>query len=384
MKMRIGFISEVFYPYGKGGSERRYWEVAQRLSDKHEVHVYTMRPFETGKEDMIENIKVQRITSFRSLFTKRGRRTAWPPLKFAGALLKKLFYEDLDIIDASAFPYFSCFPAKAYSTLHGTPLAVTFHEVWGQYWNEYLGYKVLGNIGFCIERLCARMPDAIVSVSEHTSVKLIETLGVSPKTITVIPNGVDLALFNRVETERFPFRILYVGRLVEHKHVDWLIHAMRYILQKIPDSELVIIGDGPEKLRLERLAKELHLSGKTRFFGGLERYEDVALAMKSASVLVLPSTREGFGLVLLEAMAAGTPTIAIKDEQSAATDIIRPGWNGVLAPSNDVRSLADIIVGVLKDQEFQLKLAQNGREYVENFGWNKIAERLERLYASLL
>ncbi|MEM2851486.1 MAG: glycosyltransferase family 4 protein [Candidatus Bathyarchaeia archaeon] len=381
----MAFICELFFPYVKGGAENRYWEVSKRLAREHEVHVFTMRPEGTPTEETLEGIYIHRTNEFKNLYSQNGRRRIWPSVRFSCALLKQLFkgYGQFDVVDFSAFPYLPCLSAKILSVNWHAPLAVTFHEVWGSYWFEYFKNPLLARVGKFFECSTAQLANKIIAVSRWTALALSEVYKISQEKVTVIPNGVSLDFIRSVSKEKEPLKVLYVGRLIEHKHVDWLLTAMKTVLTSYPKASLHIIGDGPQRDFLESYAHELGIVDAVRFYGTLSSRLEVIEHMKSASVFVLPSTREGFSMVTLEAMAAGTPVVIMKAPLNAALDYVRDGQNGLVVEPNKPDAIAKAIMLLFEDSDLYLKLVQNGFSVAGLYNWDTIAGMLGKFYRSI-
>jgi glycosyltransferase involved in cell wall biosynthesis len=206
---------------------------------------------------------------------------------------------------------------------------------------------------------------------------------VSQGKITVIPNGVSLDLIRSVSKEKEPLKVLYVGRLIEHKHVDWLLTAMKTVLTSYPKASLHVIGDGPQRDFLESFAHELGITSAVHFYGTLSNRLEVVEHMKSASVFVLPSTREGFSMVTLEAMAAGTPVVVMKAPLNATLDYVKDGQNGLVVEPDKPDAIANAIALLFEDSDLYLKLVHNGFSVVGLYNWDTIASMLEKFYRSL-
>ncbi len=143
---------------------------------------------------------------------------------------------------ASSFPTFHVFQQGFSSILKKIPLVITWHEIWGDYWYEYIGWKGLG--GKTTERLVARLTSENIAVSKTTAKNLIN-LGI-PYEIKIIPNGVDIKNIRSISPACEPSDIIFAGRLIREKHVDVLIQAFNILLPEHKDCILMIIGDGPE------------------------------------------------------------------------------------------------------------------------------------------
>jgi glycosyltransferase involved in cell wall biosynthesis len=142
------------------------------------------------------------------------------------------------------------------------------------------------------------------------------------------------------------------------------------------DLELIIVGTGPQEAYLKELAKDLE---DVRFYAPMP-YESLTELMKSSWIFVLPSIREGQGIVLLEAMAAGTPPIAIQAEGSAVSDVIANNHNGLLVSPGEIEGG---IKKLLTDDDLYDHLQRTGLEFVKGYDWATIAERTEEVYEKI-
>ena len=359
--MRIAYISDVIYPFVKGGAERRIYEMGKRLAVNDEIHVFGIKWWNGNSDTELDGINVHGICKPLTLYAGQ-RRSFKEALRFASSLSPVLKY-DFDIIDCNQFPYLHCFPARLISRLKHIPLAITWHECWGDYWYEYLGTP--GVIGKLVEKATLRMADRIIAVSENTKdgVERFRT------DVSLIPNGIDISYINSVAPARLSVDALFVGRLIPEKHVDVLIRAMP------AGTTLCVIGDGPEREKLMQLSSKLNKN--VQFTHSLP-YQDLIGIMKAANSLVLPSSREGFGIVVLEALACGTPVITSNAKKNAASTLIDQGKNGfaVSISADQIRSA--LLKINKKEMEHAAKIS------AAQFDWNLLSERLRVVYASLV
>jgi len=347
--MKIALVYDAIYPYIKGGGEKRFYEIGKKLSKKgHQVHLYGMKLWEGDNVIKKQGIYYHGICKPKSLYKNNGKRSIKEAIYF-GLTCFKLIKEDFDIIDCSNFPYFSLFTCKLISIIKKKPLYATWHEVWGKnYWYEYIGWK--GYLGYIIEKLAVLMPVKIISVSEHTTYLLKKELN-SKKPIYTVPNGIEFDLITKIKPTKEKSDVIFAGRVTSHKNVDILIKSIKLIKEKNPEIKSLIIGDGPEKKKLEKLTQKLNLEKNIKFLGFLENQNDVYALMKSSKVFVLPSTREGFGLVVTEANACGLPVITVNHEDNAARDLIEEGKNGFVCQLNE-EEIAKKIVKLLENNSF--------------------------------
>ena len=226
--------------------------------------------------------------------------------------------------------------------------------------------------------------DAIITVSNANKEQLT-TLGLPEDKISVIPNGIELSMFNNVTPLRVQeagTKIVWVGRMVEVKGLVYLFSAMRIIVSSYPNSKLTLMGDGPLKDKLERLAGEMSLTANITFMGYV-KYSLLPQYLKGADIFVLPSLSEGFPVAIPEAMAACKPVVA--SNVGGIPDVVTDGVTGFLVAPENPEQLADKIVYLIEHPEEGERMGKAGRKLVEErFTWDNIAEAITRIYKSKL
>ena len=370
--MRIAFLYDCIYPYTIGGVERRVHEIGRRLAARgHEVHHFGMK-FWDGPA-IIEDGGVQiHGVSLASPIYAGGRRAIPPAARYAGSLLRPLLAGGFDLIDAQQFPYLHCFPAAFTAAVRDMPLVITWHEVWGRYWREYLG-GVGGRLGEMAERAVARLPASRVAVSRTTADQL-RGLGVRGH-IEVIPNGIDSRIIAAAPPAPGHWDLLYAGRLIREKRVDLLIDAVPGLVADYPSLKVLIIGDGPERMALEHLASRRGIQEHVTFVGFVPDPATVIGFMKSAGVFVSPSIREGFGMAALEAMACGTPVVTVDHPRNAVRERISMTTGRVA--SLTAEDLGEKIRECLMDPS---RFRQGCTAMAAAYDWEVIVPQVERYY----
>lgn len=373
--MKIAFVTDVIYPYVKGGAEKRIYEFSRRLSNAgHEVHVYGIKWWDGPSTFKKDGVTYHGVCKPRKLY-RGGRRSVAEALAFGLALTLPLLREKFDVIDCNQHPYFSIFPCKLASLLKGGRFYVTWHEVWGDYWYEYMGR--VGFFGKLIERLAARSSDRIIAVSGRTAADL-ERLGVKKDSILVVPNGISVEAIGGVPSgERHD--VVFAGRLIKDKHVDLLLRACESASRNMP-LDVFIIGDGPERVSLEALASTLKMNGRITFAGAVD--EDVLVSsVKAARVFILPSTREGFSITTLEALACGVPVITVNGEKNSAQELIEDGVNGMVVGLG-IGDLSGAILKILGDEGERKRMASQCAPSIERYDWDALNKKLLECYAT--
>ncbi|HEY6736226.1 MAG TPA: glycosyltransferase family 4 protein [Candidatus Saccharimonadia bacterium] len=327
---RLAILSDAIFPYHKGGKEERLRALTNLLvqTDAPDIHIYTMQWWDGPSVIQRDGLTLHAIMPKTALYTRTGRRSMWEAIRFSLATLK-LLREDFDLLEVDHMPIIPLFTAKIVSLIKRTPLIGTWHEVWGwQTWREYLG--PLGVIATALEWLSARLPNHIIAVSDHTATGLRSQLGYRGP-LTVVKNGIDLAAFDAVPAApHAKSDLIFVGRLIKHKNLDMLVSAVGLLVPHHPRITLTIIGDGPERANLEEQVALLGLSKHITFTGRVESDEAKTAIMKASQIFVTPSSREGFGISILEANACGLPVITANVAGNAGRHLITAD-NGQLA-----------------------------------------------------
>ena len=367
--MNIAFVSNVVYPFVTGGAEKRIYEIGTRLAARgHTVTVYGRHFWDGPREMDHDGMRLRAVADERDIHTG-DRRSIPEAIEFAVRLARPLRHHvsEHDVVVASVFPYFPVLTAAVATWRTDVPLVTTWHEVWREYWWEYLGPLAPG--GIAIERAAAAVPQHPVAVSAVTADRLA-ALGPDRSEIDVVHNGVDVSHIQSIDPATTGFDILVVGRLVPAKGVNRLLRAVA-TLDRTPT--VGIVGDGPERKRLERLADALGLSEQVSFLGFLADYDDVLAQYQAAAVFASASTREGFGITLVEAMAAGCTVVATDHPNSAAAEVVGDG-GFLVAP--ETAALATGLRRALDGD--RPTMAPTDR--AADFDWTTVTDQAEAVY----
>jgi glycosyltransferase involved in cell wall biosynthesis len=223
-----------------------------------------------------------------------------------------------------------------------------------------------------LEKRHARRADLVVTPSHYCAVRLDELYGV--RDAVVIPELIDLDRWRDLlwrnpapASPRQRFIVLCVCRFYSRKRVHILLRAAAFLRARMPELEVRIVGAGPEGTRLRRLWRELRLEENVRWLGDVTAAQ-LAAEYNGADVFCLPSVQEGFGIVFLEAMAAGKPIVAAR--ASAVPEVVR---HGLLVEPESVDALADAIEKLYGDAQLRASLAEQGRRDVEHFDMRRIS-----------
>jgi glycosyltransferase involved in cell wall biosynthesis len=227
-----------------------------------------------------------------------------------------------------------------------------------------------------------KLADNIVVNSEYMCNNVVAWYGINRDKVAVIPNGVNLKMFvgnnDRIMLEGDP-SILYVGHFSRLKGVDILIQAIAKLRYDLPSIKLHLVGGGGDHY-LRLLARKEGIEKYIVFHGGVE-HSMLPGYFKSANICVFPSRHEGFGLVILEAMASGTPLIA--SNIPSFQELISNGIDGRLFKSEDSVALSKEVIALYQDHHLREELSRNGLEKVKMYSWENIADKYISLYKCL-
>ena len=380
--MKILLISEYFPSSEKaditGGVESRCFNVAKRLAKKHKVKIITSYQEGLKRYDKFCNIEVYRVGKYHS-YSSSGNILS--RLDFAKNAEKKgIEFNDIDIIDGYSF--LTYLPSYSIAKKLKKPCIITYHETWVGEWIKTKGL-ITGIPGEIWERkVLKRKFDKIISVSKFTKRRLIER-GINEKNIVIIPNGVDLKQFNEIKAKKFSQpTICCISRLTPKKKIDDLIKAVDVVRIKIPDIKCKIIGQGDEICNLKKLVNQSNLNENIEFLGFVEKNEDVIKILKSSHVFCLPSILEGFGMVVIEAMASQVPYICSDIEP--LKEVTENGKGGLLFKAEDYKDLAEKIMKLLKDKKLYEKKVKEASTLVKKYDWDLITKEIEKVYDGLV
>jgi L-malate glycosyltransferase len=272
------------------------------------------------------------------------------------------------------------------------PVLLGFHPFVVSVW----GADILAESGLAadpwrekfLKKLILKRADAVIALSKFLAKATCEYGNLLPERVTTHYWGVDLRQFKplpRIEAANTEsFTIGFVKHLLPKYGPSFLLKAFSRVLPKYPSVKLVMIGEGPLRLELEHLAKELKIAHAVEFVGSVE-HKDVPQYMANFALFVMPSIydSETFGVSAIEAQAMKVPVIASRI--GGIPEALVDGVTGLLVPPRDERALADAIVKLIQNPGLRLRMGESGRCFVsKHFDWEKKAIEIENLYVALL
>jgi len=389
------------FPRWKNDTEPGFvYELSKLLSKNHSIVVLAPHHYKAKKYEKVGNITVYRFPYFFEHYQR---------LCYDGGIhenIKKSFLAKLQVFILPVFEFFAILRiikkekidfihahwiipngllAAVIKILRKKPFIVTAHA--GDIFPlHFLPLRLLA-------RFTLRSSSAI-TVNSMATKKTV--LSVANMPTQVIPMGVHISLFSpgkkssslKKKLKVSGPMILSVGRLAEKKGLRYLISAMPSIISRFPQTKLVIIGEGPHLDRLKKLVLSLNLPNNVLFLGKIQN-KVLPQYYATADVFVLPSIvtksgdTEGLGVVLLEAMASGTPVVG--SNVGGIPDVIKDKVTGLLVPQMSPAALSAAVIKLLNNKKLSSSLVKNAQKHVkEHFAWPVVAKKFEKIYHSML
>ena len=369
--MKIVFLTRGFYPQKKGGVELFTYEVSKRLAGASlEIHVITelfekTKQFETSNNVFIHRVKFARTQSY-----------VVNSLLYFSEVLRTIRAIRPDVIHACQTNFNGTYGAFIAKILG---IKIIIHEH-GKFYDLPMWHKVL------FAKPALQNADYLLAPSKGLAHEMEE---LAKREVRVIPNAVDLedyiGLTKRKARKGLGISekkriVLFVGRLTPVKSLDTLILAISIVDREVENVELVLVGEGKSKKYLQNLVSEKNLEQVVTFVGNV-KHSLIPTYMAMCDVFVLPSERESFGIVLLEAMAAGKPCVA--SDVGGVPEIIEDTKNGILITPGNENELADAIKRILEEEEIADFYGRNNRIKAKVFSWEKVIEAVKGIYINM-
>lgn len=390
--MRVLMLSWEYPPHVVGGLGQHVAELVPALSAQGvEVHLVTPRWANGRVEEYLDGAIVYRVNppavAMHDFYTG-----VWQTNLKLEDKCEHLWEEwkSFDLIHAH--DWLVAFAACALKRNFKTPLLSTIHATErgrsrGSLTNDM--QRAINNAEWWLTYESWR----VICCSEYMANEVKEFFQVPPDKVDVVPNGVDIRRFERwdgVDLSRFRNRyalpgekiIFYVGRVVYEKGVHILVEAAPRVLRAYPNAKFVVVGTGDMLPQLQHRAWELGVAPKILFTGFIPDEERDRL-FKVADCAVFPSLYEPFGIVALEAMAAGTPVVV--SEVGGLKEVVQHAETGITVYPNDVDSLTWGILHTLEHPEWtQARVANARRRVIEEYNWTRIAARTSAIYQRII
>ncbi len=331
--------------------------------------------------------KRQKLSDNVEVFPSLSRNIVfftWDAYRIASEICR---HDDIDVITTQD-PIFCGIAGLALKYRYRKPLLVQVHgdSLDNKYWLRERRVRYLLNV---VGKFVLRRADGIRVVSERVKKRIMD-MGIAEERIFKLPIYIDVKKFSdarggeeiRRRFSHYDNIVLFVGRLAKEKNIPNLLKAAAIVIKKFPRTLFLIVGDGPEREKLERLAKELQIENNV-VFEGLIEHDRLPAYYKACDVFVLPSDHEGRAMVLVEAMAAGRAVIST--EVSGADDVIQEGKTGFIVPVGNHKALADKLRYLIENPSLRIEVGRKAQEFAletQDIKSNAMLQR--KIYETLL
>ena len=383
--MKILMLTWEYPPRVVGGLARVVYDLSRTLlKDGHDVTVVTYKDGDAPYFEDDKGVKVYRVDNYMinpNNFIDWIMQLNFNLIAKANEIIAK--QGNFDVIHAH--DWLVAYAAKTLKNSYNIPIVATIHATEAGR-NSGIHDETQRYINDTEWMLTYEASEVIVN-SNYMKNELQRLFGLPYEKINIVPNGVNLNLFNGVERD-YNFRrrfamdnekiILFMGRLVYEKGFQHLIAAAPKILSGYNDSKFIIAGKGAMLDELKAQVNYLGINNKVYFTGQLS-YKDLCKMYKIADVAVFPSTYEPFGMVAIEAMFAGVPTVV--SDVGGLNEIVNHGVDGMKSYAGNPNSIADSVLALLYDHRLADDVSKNAKIKIKNlYNWNKIAQDTHFIY----
>lgn len=376
--MRILLLYDNVYADYFGGVEQRNYSLARALQERgHEV---VLAGFVRDPSRLDPQVPVLDLGRPGPLYDEHGRRRFLEALDY-GWSTRRIEVRAYDAVETASLPFLHLPSLSRRCRAARVPLVVTWYEFWGTHWRRYRpgpSWRLFA----AFERKCATaFGDRLLSTSRLTAQRIEAKVGRTPDLLPVGLRVEEIAAAAGTAGRATP--LLSIGRLIPDKRLDLILEAVANLRNGFEPPLLRVIGDGPDRDRLQRLAARLGISQWVEWSGHVAREADVWHALGSCSILVHASAREGFGIVPLEAMAAGRPVVCCESSESAVPELVDDGVNGRLVAAHP-ETLAAALLELLRAPDLRLRMGEAAHRFAQQFSWDRCAARFESIAAELV
>ncbi|WP_454049428.1 glycosyltransferase [Cellulomonas sp. Marseille-Q8402] len=371
--MRIAVAYDCFFPLTTGGGERQYGQFADAWARAgHEVTYLTRRQWPAAAPTR-DGVDVVAVSAPFELYDATGNRKPLGALRFAAGLFRHLVTHrrSYDALVVSALPVLNVVAARLALLGSRTRICADFLEVWRpDQWLAYSG-AVTGRVAATLQRLAVRISPL---VSCHSRMNGRRLAAEGARRAPVVSPGLIAGTVAEAPVPRpadLPPTVLYVGRHIGDKRVESIPAAVAWARQQVPGLRAVVLGEGPQRAVVRAEVARLGLEDVVDLPGFVPE-EQLDAHLRAAAVLVNPSRREGYGLVVVEACAVGTPVVLVRAEDNASVELVEDGVNGYVAASTSPEVLGAAIVRAVRAGE---PLRRSARAWYEAAATEKTAEK---------
>ncbi len=306
--MKIAIVYDVPYPWHVGGIEAMHYNAAVELAKKHDVHFFTTK-WPGMKDEFVHkgvHYHATHSTNQEKIY-RHGRRSVREAALFNSSV-SKLFGYDFDVVIADYFPMLHLPLVKLYCRSRGAKLIMAVAEYWDKsYWKEYIGGT--GTLASVFADSAIKGADAYVTISSTTKGKMIDA-GINSEKISIFAPVIDKRDFRGIRGSGKRSRtVVFSGRMVKEKRIDRFLKVIKDANKKTNGIRGIVLGSGPEKEKLMAMSKSMKLDKIVEFRDFYKDKKDLYSLIKSSSMLLNMSEREGLSIICLESIALNVPVL---------------------------------------------------------------------------
>jgi len=370
------------FPPAVGGLEEHVYQISLELLKRgHEVTVITSDEVDEKtslpKKEVMQGIRVYRFP----LFMSKAFREYW----LVPDILKWFPHLRGDVVHVHGYRCLSSFIATNLAHIENVPVVFTPHGIYPP--RSFANAMMKSIFDHTFGRLMLKLSDRIIALTEH-NMRLLLQIGASASRIAVVPNGVNIEEYENIQRSQKTLDelgsdgpiLLYVGRIDWNKRLEKIVEAMPLILKEFPSARFVILGPDYAKYtsQLSKLAKKLRVEHSLVMTGSISR-EKLLAFYSIADIFLLPSSYEGFGLSMLEAMGSKVPVIV--SPVGGPGDILRHGVHAWLLRNSTSVEIFEAVDTVLTDNQLRKTLVKNAFDLVKaKYTWTRVVDELEIIY----
>lgn len=381
--MKILYISDVYFPRINGVSTSIATFRHELRALGHEVHLIAP-DYQKPSDDESD---IRRIPARTVPLDPEDRLMSYSAVMDQ---LERLRSEQYDIIHIQT-PFVAHYLGTRLSRLLNIPCVETYHTFFEEYLYHYIPLLPKNLLRLAAQRFSRHQGNSLngMIVPSGPMLRVLRGYGIETPT-EIIPTGIEPSSF--VPGDRAAFRekygiaqdrpvLLFLGRVAHEKNIGFLLKVLNKVREEIPEVLLVIAGEGPALKSLQQDAAELELGDNILFIGYLDRDCELNSCYRAADIFVFASRTETQGLVLLEAMAQGTPVVSTAE--LGTLDVLREG-KGVWIAQEELADFSEKVVGMLKNDNARRALGEAGRDYAHGWTASRLAERMTDFYQTVL
>jgi glycosyltransferase involved in cell wall biosynthesis len=378
--LRILVISDVYFPRINGVSTSIQTFALELTKLGHEVTL--IAPDYGNTHD--EPFEIIRIPSRTVPMDREDHLMSYRAIKHMAPFLKQ---HEFDLIHIQT-PFVAHYAGIYLGRVLGIKTIETYHTFFEEYLDKYIPLLPSALLHLIARRFSCRQcnaVDALVSPS-NAMLQVLRGYGVTTPA-QVIPTGIRMEQFSGGDGPSFRARfgippdqplLLFVGRVALEKNIQFLIEVMAEVVKQIPNALLLITGEGPAREALQKQVISIGLSENIRFIGYLDRYGELENCYCAADLFIFASGTETQGLVLLEAMALGTPVVSTAVMGTA--EVLKTG-QGCIVANEELNDFSNKVIDLLKDEQRRNELSISAKSYVEQWSAPAMAHKMAAFYS---